>query len=466
MYNKITPNILDSLQKITGSEHVITDEYNLGVYSKDYTEDFSFPPEVVVKPGNAEEVSEIVKLANRENVPVYPRGGGTGLSGGALAIMGGICLSMERFNKIVKIDTDNFQAVVEPGVITQNFQEECENLGLYYPPDPASRGSCTLGGNLAECAGGPRAAKYGVTKDYVLGIEFISPEGEIINTGAGVLKNVSGYNLTQLVVGSEGTLGIVTKIIFKLVALPKYKKVMLAAYDSLENCTKSVAEIFKAGVTPSALEFMERDAIKAAENMLGKKFPNSDAEAQLLIECDGNMEAQVDADIETVAEVVERLGAVDMILAEDSNKMAELWALRRCIGEAVKSISSYKEEDTVVPRANIPQLVKGVKEITKKYGITAISYGHAGDGNVHVNILKGTEDNPAWDENLDKAIREIFALTVSLGGMISGEHGIGYSQKEYLGICIGENEMELMKKIKSIMDPNNILNPGKIFPSS
>ena len=466
MYTKIDPQILEKLASIAGKENVITDEYNLDVYSRDYTEDFSFKPEVVIKPGTVEEISQIVKLANEENIPVYPRGGGTGLSGGALALLGGMCLSMERFKKIIKIDEDNFQAVVEPGVITQNFHDECEKRGLFYPPDPASRGSCTLGGNLAECAGGPRAVKYGVTKDYVLGIEFVSPEGEIINTGAGVLKNVSGYNLTQLIVGSEGTLGIITKIIFKLIPLPKYKKVMMAAYDSLENCTRSVAEIFKAGVTPSALEFMERDAIKAAEDKMGKKFPNSGAEAQLLIECDGNYEEHVDADIEKIAEVVEREGAIDMVLAEDSNKMNELWGLRRCIGEAVKSISAYKEEDTVVPRANIPPLVKGVKEITQKYGITAICYGHAGDGNVHVNILKGNEVNPAWDENLDKAIREIFALTVSLGGMISGEHGIGYSQKEYLGIALEKNEIDMMKKIKQTLDPKNILNPGKIFPEN
>ena len=464
MYNKIDENILDELRKICGDENVISDDYYLDVYSRDYTEDFSFKPEVVLKPGTTKEISDIIKLANRENIPVYPRGGGTGLSGGALALYGGMCLSMERFKKVIEIDEDNLQAVVEPGVITQIFHDECEKRGLFYPPDPASRGSCTLGGNLAECAGGPRAVKYGVTKDYVLGIEFVSPEGEIINTGAGVLKNVSGYNLTQLVIGSEGTLGVITKIIFKLIPLPKYKKVMMVAYDSLEKCTKSVAEIFKAGVTPSALEFMERDAIKAAEDKLGKKFPNSEAEAQLLIECDGNYEELVDADIEKIAEVVENEGAIDMILAEDSNKMNELWALRRCIGEAVKSISPYKEEDTVVPRARIPQLVNGVKEITKKYGITAICYGHAGDGNVHVNILKGTEDNPAWDENLDKAIREIFKLTVSLGGMISGEHGIGYSQKNYLGIALGEGELELMKRIKATFDPKNILNPGKIFP--
>ncbi len=342
MYGKIDEKILGELRNICGKENVITDDYNLDVYSRDYTEDFSFKPEVVIKPGTSEEISKIIKLANNERIPVYPRGGGTGLSGGALALLGGMCLSMERFKKIIEIDEDNLQAVVEPGVITQNFHDECEKRGLFYPPDPASRGSCTLGGNLAECAGGPRAVKYGVTKDYVLGIEFVSPEGEIINTGAGVLKNVSGYNLTQLVIGSEGTLGIITRIIFKLIPLPKYKKVMMAAFDSLENCTKSVAEIFKAGVTPSALEFMEREAIKAAEDKLGKKFPNSKAEAQLLIECDGNYEETVDADIEKVAEVIEREGATDMILAEDSNKMNELWSLRRCIGEAVKSISPYK----------------------------------------------------------------------------------------------------------------------------
>lgn len=462
-YTKVTPEILSSLKKIIGDEFVINDEYNLEIYSKDYTEDFRFPPEVIVKPETPEQISEIIKLANQFKIPVYPRGGGTGLSGGALPVLGGICLSMERFNKILELDELNFQAIVQPGVITEVFQMECEKKNMYYPPDPASRGSCTLGGNLAECAGGPRAVKYGVTKDYILGIEFVSPTGEIINTGARTIKNVTGYNLTQLIIGSEGTLGVITKIIFKLLPKPKYKKVLLAAYDSIQDCTASVAAIFQSGIIPSALEFMEKSAIKAAEDQLGKVFPNNQAAAQLLIEVDGNYEDQLNNDIETIAGVLENFNVIDIVLAEDSQRMAEIWALRRCIGEAVKSISAYKEEDTVVPRAKIPELVSGVKQICERYGITSICYGHAGDGNVHVNILKGNATEEVWKNELEPAIEEIFKLTVSLGGTISGEHGIGYSQKNYLLIAMKENELNLMKQIKSTFDPENILNPGKIF---
>ncbi|MBS1515908.1 MAG: FAD-binding protein [Bacteroidetes bacterium] len=463
MFNKVTPDIVSSLKEIAGNENVFIDADSIQNYSHDYTEDFSFPPEVVVKPSNTDEVSSILKLANEYKIPVVPRGGGTGLSGGALPLYGGICLSMERFKKIIEIDEENFQAVVEPGVITQVFQEECEKRNLFYPPDPASRGSCFLGGNLAECSGGPKAVKYGVTKDYVLGLEFVTVSGEIINTGARVLKNSTGYNLTQLIIGSEGTLGIITKIYFKLLPLPAKKKVILVAYNSIDECASSVAKIFQAGIIPSALEMMERSAIDAARKQLGKEFPNSEAEAQLLIEVDGNYEDALDKDIERIAEVVSDAGAFDIVMAEDNNKMAELWALRRCIGEAVKSISIYKEEDTVVPRANMPALIKGVKEICAEYGITSICYGHAGDGNVHVNILKDKTDNETWEKNIDPAIRKIFELTVSLGGTISGEHGIGYSQKNYLDIAIKESELSLMKEIKKVFDPNGIMNPGKIF---
>ncbi|HMQ68534.1 MAG TPA: FAD-linked oxidase C-terminal domain-containing protein [Ignavibacteria bacterium] len=463
MYNRVSIEIIEKLKKIAGDEFVILDEDSLKLYSKDYTENLSFNPEVIVKPKKTIQISEILKLANEEKIPVVPRGGGTGLSGGALPVYGGICLSMEKFNRIIEIDKENFQAIVEPGVITQVLMEECEKSGLFYPPDPSSKGSSFLGGNLAECSGGPRAVKYGVTKDYVLGLEFVTPTGEIINSGARVLKNVTGYNLTQLLIGSEGTLGIITKIIFRLIPLPGKRKLMLAAYNSIEECATTVAKIFQAGITPSALELMEKSAIKAAENQLGKKFPNSEAEAQLLIEVDGNYEESIDKDIESIAEIVTEQGAFDIILAEDDNKMNELWALRRCIGEAVKSISEYKEEDTVVPRSKIPELIKGVKEISGRYGITTICYGHAGDGNVHVNILKDKSDDSVWEKDLDTAIREIFKLTVSLGGTISGEHGIGYSQKSYLPIALGEQEIALMKSIKKTMDPNNIMNPGKIF---
>ena len=462
-YNKITSKILNKLKEISGSENVFTDEETIKLCSKDETEDLTFAPEAVVKPASAKQISDIIKLANENLIPVTPRGGGTGLSGGALPVFGGIVISMEKFNKIIEIDEKNYQAVVEPGVITQVFQEEVEKRGLFYPPDPASRGSSFLGGNLAECSGGPRAVKYGVTKDYVLGLEAVLPTGEIINTGGRVLKNVSGYNLTQLIVGSEGTLGIITKIIFRLIPLPKQKKVMLAAFNSFEDATDAVAKIFQMGITPSAIEFMEKSAVKAAEEKQNKKFPNGEAEAQLFIEVDGNYPELLDKDVELIAGVISEYNPLDILLANEPQKVEDVWDLRRGIGEAVKSISAYKEEDTVVPRANMTKLVKGVKEISKKYGITTICYGHSGDGNIHVNILKDKLDDQTWENTLDKAIREIFELTVSLGGTISGEHGIGYSQKSYLPIALSETELSVMKSIKNLFDPNNILNPGKIF---
>ena len=462
-YNKVTPEILTRLKEITGDENVFIDEETLKLCSRDETEDFRFAPEAVVKPQNSKQVSDILKLANENIIPVTPRGGGTGLSGGALPVHGGIVLSMEKFNKIIEIDEKNFQAIVEPGVITQVFQEEVEKRGLFYPPDPASRGSSFLGGNLAECSGGPRAVKYGVTKDYVLGLEAVLPTGEIINAGGKVLKNVSGYNLTQLIIGSEGTLGIITKIIFRLIPLPKLKKVILIAFNSFEDATDAVAKIFQKGITPSAIEFMEKAAVKASEEKQNKKFPNGEAEAQLFIEVDGNYTELLDKDIELIAGVVSEYNPLDILLADEPQKVEDVWDLRRGIGEAVKAISAYKEEDTVVPRANMTKLVKGVKEISAKYGITTICYGHSGDGNIHVNILKDKLDDKTWEAVLDKAIKEIFELTVSLGGTISGEHGIGYSQKSYLPIALSKNELAVMKNIKNLFDPNNILNPGKLF---
>ncbi|HUI08891.1 MAG TPA: FAD-linked oxidase C-terminal domain-containing protein, partial [Bacteroidota bacterium] len=365
---------------------------------------------------------------------------------------------------ILPIDTHNQQAEAEPGVITEKLQEAVEAEGLYYPPDPASRGSCTLGGNLAECAGGPRAVKYGVTKDYVLALEAVLPTGAIIRAGGGVLKNVTGYNLAQLLIGSEGTLAVITKILLRLIPLPRHRRVLLVPFDSLEAAAQAVAEIFRAGITPSALEFMERAAVAAAEERQGKRFPSHEAEAQLLVEVDGGHEASLDADAALIADVVSSCGARDVLLADDARKVADVWALRRGIGEAVKSISPYREEDTVVPRARLPELVRGVKEICLRYGITSVCYGHAGDGNVHVNLLKGAMADAAWSGSIDAAVGEIFRLTVSLGGMISGEHGIGYSQKAYLPIALGPGEISLMKAIKNTFDPAGILNPGKIFP--
>jgi len=461
---RITGTILAELRSIIGPDAVATDHEALLLYGQDETEDLVFKPEVVVKPGSAQEVSAILRLATRYGVPVTPRAGGTGLSGGALPVHGGILLSMERFNRILEIDERNLQTVVEPGVITQKLQEAVEELGLYYPPDPASRGSCHIGGNLAECAGGPHAVKYGVTKDYVLGLEAVLPNGEVFTTGARVLKNVTGYNLTQLIVGSEGTLAVITKVMLRLIPLPKHRKVILVAFATLEDAAAAVATIFQRGITPSAMEFLERAAVKAAEERQGKRFPNGEAAAQLLIEVDGYHEESLSEEIQVIAEAVEAHHAVDVLLAEDRAKVEEVWALRRGIGEAVKSISAYREEDTVVPRGRLPELISGAKLICGKHGLTTICYGHAGDGNVHINILKDTMDEQTWERVIDPAIRELFSLVVSLGGTISAEHGIGFSQKSYLPIALSPVELRLMREIKRLFDPAGVLNPGKMFP--
>jgi glycolate oxidase len=459
----LSRDVCEALAAIVGQEYLHTDPETLNLHGQDETEDLLFLPAAVVEPDATAQVAAILRLATQHGIPVTPRGGGTGLSGGALPVHGGICLSTRRFNRILEIDTRNLQATVEPGVITQKLQEEVEKLGLSYPPDPSSRGSCFIGGNLAECAGGPHAVKYGVTKDYVLGIEAVLPNGEVFTTGARVLKNVSGYNLTQLIIGSEGTLAVITRVFLRLVPATRLKKVILVAFETLEDAAAAVASIFQRGITPSALEFLERAAVQAAEERQGKRFPNGNAAAQLLIEVDGNHEDALTEEIAAIAEVVEKHHAADVLLAEDRQKVEEVWTLRRGIGEAVKSISAYKEEDTVVPRAHLPQLVKGVKEICARYGLTSICYGHAGDGNVHINLLKNTLDEATWNKVIDPAIREIFGLTVSLGGTITAEHGIGYAQRPYLPLALHPVELRLMREIKNVFDPAGILNPGKLF---
>ena len=444
---------------------MFVDESTLLDYGVDHTEDLVFPPEVLVKPATKEQVSEILKLSNLHKVPVTPIGARTGLSGGCLSVHGGIGLSMERFNKIVKVDKDNFQVFVQPGVITQLLQDELEKDGLYYAPDPASKGSCFIGGNIAENSGGPRALKYGVTKDFVLNLEVVLPNGEIIQTGANTLKNSTGYNLTQLMVGSEGTLGIVTQATLKLLPHPKLNKLILVPFKSAIDACSAVAAIFKAGITPSALEFMERFAVDWTIKFIedAQLEMKNDVEALLLVEVDGNNEALLFEDIQQIVEVVEKHNCDENILfAEDQAQKDQLWFIRRRIGEAIKANSVYKEEDTVVPRFMLPNLLQGVKEIGNRYGFKSVCYGHAGDGNLHVNILKGELTSEQWEIELPLAIREIFELTVSLGGTLSGEHGIGLVQKQYMNIPFKEVELELMRSIKKVFDPNNLLNPGKI----
>jgi len=463
-YQPITPELVSELRSVCGENHVFTDQDILTDYSHDYTEDLRFHPEVVVKPRTAEEISAILKICNRELIPATPRGAGTGLSGGALPVHGGIIISMERFNSILEIDERNLQATVEPGVINQIFRDAVEAKGLFYPPDPASRGSCFLGGNLAECAGGPKAVKYGVTKDYVLNCEVVLPTGEIIWTGAKVLKNSTGYNLTQLMVGSEGTLGIITKIVFRLVPLPRHDMLLLVPFTSAEKACEAVSAVFRSGITPSAMEFMERDAIDFVRKYVevSLEIPD-DIKAHLIIEVDGNDPDALFKDCEKITEVMYEYGASDVLFADSAQQKAELWKMRRATGEAVKSHSIYKEEDTVVPRAELPKLLKGVKQIGEKYGFRSVCYGHAGDGNLHVNIIRESMSDDAWNNEVPKGIREIFELCVSLGGTISGEHGIGLVQKDYMDIAFNDTQMNLQKGIKKLFDPNLILNPGKMF---
>jgi glycolate oxidase len=465
--SKDLKNIAVELESIVTSTQVLLRGHDdFEKYGSDETEDFVFLPDVVVRPETTEQVSEILKLCYREKVPVTPRGGGTGLSGGALPVRGGVVLSLERMNQILEIDKENFFARVQPGVITQIFQETVEAEGLFYPPDPASRGTCTIGGNLAEGAGGPRALKYGVTKDYVYGVEAVLPQGGIVRFGGKLLKDVAGYNLLGLLIGSEGTLAVITEATMKLIPLPCFRKTLLVPFSEMAAAARTVPAIMRRGIIPCAMEFMERACIKAIEIHREMKIQHSDAEAQLLIEVDGNDETQLEREMEIIAEECEKEGALDVYLAETIAKQNEIWEMRRSAGESVKSISPYKEEDTVVPRARLPELVEGIHEIAARWGISIISYGHAGDGNIHCNILKRDLEDSYWNEVLPKAIEEIFRLTVRLGGTISGEHGIGYSQKRYLPIALGQNEIALLRRMKEAFDPLGLLNPGKIFPNS
>ena len=398
---------------------------------------------------------------------VTPSGARTGLSGGAIPVHKGVALTMERFNRIIEIDEHNLQVITEPGVITQVLQDAVKEKSLFYPPDPASKGSCYIGGNVSENSGGPKAVKYGVTADYVLNLEVVLPTGEIIWTGADVLKNATGYNLTQLLVGSEGTLGIITKIVLRLIPHPTHNLLMLVPFYNAEEACRAVSAIFKKGITPSGLEFMERDALLWTRNFLNdNSIPVAENHAaHLLIEVDGFNADLLMEDCTKIMDVLEEFETDEILFAESQAQKDKLWKLRRSVGEAVKSNSVYKEEDTVVPRYELPKLLSHVKRIGENYGFTSVCYGHAGDGNLHVNIIKGDLSDDEWNIELPKAIRELFIEVVKLRGTISGEHGIGLVQKSYMDIAFSPKSLELMKSIKSVFDPKGILNPGKIFNS-
>ena len=461
----ITAEQAEQFKQIVGEKYVLLDEESLNKYAHDETENLHFPPEIVLKPRTAEEISAVLKICNHYKIPVTPRGAGTGLSGGALPQLGGVLISTERMNSIIEIDERNLQVTTEPGVITEVLQNAVKEKGLFYPPDPSSRGSCFIGGNIAENSGGPKAVKYGVVKDYVLNLEIVLPTGEIIRTGANVLKNATGYNLTQLIVGSEGTLGIVTKIVLKLIPLPKYDLLMLVPFKSLEKASEAVSAIFRAGYTPSALELVEIDALKITSRFVDSTaIPvTDDIEAHLIIEVDGNHPDTLMIEMEAIANLLTEYEAGNIFFADDVQQKAELWKIRKRVAEAVKMDGYTIEEDTVVPRAELPALIRGVKKLGKQYGFHAVCYGHAGDGNLHIRIKKEGTSNSLDDPKMIEGLRALFQFVHSLGGTISGEHGIGLIQKEYMNIVFNDVQLRLMQQIKQVFDPNNILNAGKIF---
>jgi len=463
-YTKLSDQDISFFEEIFG-ERMITDKEIMSDYAQDETEDLIYYPAVVVIPIDAKEISKTLKYCSEHEIPVTPSGARTGLSGGSLPVFGGVLISSEKLNKIIEIDEKNHQVVTEPGVITEVLQNTVKEKGLFYPPDPASKGSCFIGGNIAENSGGPKAVKYGVTADYVLNLEIILPNGEIIWTGANVLKNATGYNLTQLIVGSEGTLAMVTKIVLKLIPHPTNDLLMLVPFFDAEKACEAVAAIFSEGITPSGLEFMERDAL-----IWTQKFTNDTSvhvadrhAAHLLIEVDGFDSDQLMKECEEIIGVLERFETDEILFADSAAQKDTLWSLRRKVGEAVKAQSTYKEEDTVVPRFELPKLLNKIKSIGHSYGFKSVCYGHAGDGNLHVNIIKGDLTDDQWENELPKAIRELFSEVVKLGGTLSGEHGIGLVQKPYMDIAFPNITLQIMRDIKQVFDPKGIMNPGKIF---
>ncbi|HMZ45365.1 MAG TPA: FAD-linked oxidase C-terminal domain-containing protein [Chitinophagaceae bacterium] len=461
----ISTDQIKFLIALIGADNVLYDTESLEKYSRDETEKLKFYPDVIVKPKTTNEVAAIMQFCNQHLIPVTPRGAGTGLSGGALATLGGVILSTERMNSIIEIDTRNMFVITEPGVITEDLMNAVKEKNLFYPPDPSSKGSCFIGGNIAENSGGPKAVKYGVVKDYVLNVELVLPTGEVIWTGANVIKNATGYNLTQLIVGSEGTLGIVTKIVLKLLPLPKVDLLMLVPFKNLNNASDAVSAIFNAGFTPSALELIEIEALKITSKLIGNhSVPVSDdIAAHLIIETDGNDKEVLMKEMETIAELMQQYNCEEIFFAEDANQKQELWKLRRRAAEAVKLEGYTIEEDTVVPRAELTKLIVGVKELGKQHGFKVVCYGHAGDGNLHIRINHPSIKNSYGSEEMINILKKLFELVKSLGGTISAEHGIGLIQKPYMDIFFNKTNLQIMRSIKKVFDPNNILNANKIF---
>jgi glycolate oxidase len=455
-------SIISRIAAIVGKEHVTTAEEDLLCYAYDAT-NRHFWPDVVAFPGNTDEVSAIMKLADESRFYVIPRGAGTGMSGGALAVQGGLVMVMTRFNRILGIDGDNLVAEVEPGVVTGDFQKVVEEQGLFYPPDPSSAPYSTLGGNVAECAGGSRAIKYGVTRDDVLGLEAVLPTGEAIRTGVRTTKGVVGYDLTRLIVGSEGTLGIITKMMLRLLPLPEVVRTLSAVFTRIQDAAGTVSEIVRSGVMPRTVEYMDQAAIRCVEDYLKMGLP-VDAGAMLLMDVDGSA-SSVEDGLQHLESVCDRGGARQVEIAGSDQEAQDLWRARKAISPALFRLGPDKiNEDIVVPRNRIPEMVQWIDGLRRRTGLTIVTFGHAGDGNIHFNIMLDKRDKEAVDK-ADAAIEEVFRKTIALGGTLSGEHGVGITKAPYLDMEVGRWELALMKRIKAAFDPNGILNPGKIFPN-
>jgi glycolate oxidase len=453
-------SIIPKIEAIVGREHVTTEAEDLLCYAYDAT-NRHHRPDAVAFPANTDQVSEIIRLANEYRFFVVPRGAGTGMTGGALAVQGGLVLVMTRFSRILSIDVDNLVAEVEPGLVTGRFQEVVEEKGLFYPPDPSSSLYSTLGGNVAECAGGPRAVKYGVTRDYVLGLEVVLPTGEIIRTGVHTAKGVVGYDLTRLMVGSEGTLGVITKIVLRLFPLPEVVRTLSAVFSRIQDAASTISEVVRSGILPRTVEYMDQAAIRCVEDYLNIGLP-VDAGAMLLIEVDGSLSA-VETAIRDLIEICKKCGAYQVNVAGSAQEAKELWRARQAISPALFRLGPDKiNEDIVVPRNRIPDMVEWIDELRSRTGLTIVTFGHAGDGNIHFNIMLDRRNREIL-EKAESAIKELFRQTIALGGTISGEHGVGITKAPYIDMEIGIEELALMKRIKAVFDPNGILNPGKIF---
>jgi len=468
-YNPITPAIVDELKAIVGERFVVFgDADKLEAYSHDEVaeEHYAHPADALVRPESAEEISAIMKLANRERIPVTPRGAGSGLSGGAVPVKGGIVLLVDRMNRILDVDAENMMVVVEPGVVTNEINDVLKDLGLFYAGYPMSLETCYIGGNVAENAGGGKAVKYGVTGRYVTGLEVVTPTGEIVELGGKRVKDVTGYDLIGLLVGSEGTLGIFTKITLKLTPLPKANVDLLCLFKSAEDAIAAVPKIMTGGgVIPTAIEFMDRTSVQAACDYLNESMPYQDAGAMLLITVDGPDEEQVTREYEVIGEMCLAVGAMEVYVADNYTTSERIWKVRRNIAEAFKVISPHQSlEDIVVPIATIPQMVAGLEELSAKYDVQIPCYGHAGDGNLHATpVMNPDWALEKWRKVLPNILADLYALTAELGGTISGEHGIGHKRKDYMSVVMTEPALELMRGIKRAWDPNNVLNPGKVF---